>query len=95
MLFRYALAILKIVEDKLLRQSDYMTLFSTFKSEVESLSDVKLLTKVKIVFDNIWPESHDNIQIAFHDLNPFPLRAVNNKREYHQKVIKVIYQWIS
>ena len=58
MLFRYALAILKIVEDKLLRQSDYMTLFSTFKSEVESLSDVKLLTKVKIIFGNIWNETH-------------------------------------
>jgi len=70
-LFRYALAILKSIEEKLLRQSDYMSLFSTFKCEVESLSDVKLLTK-----------------IAFHDLNPFPLRAVNNKREYHQKVIK-------
>ena len=56
MLFRYALAILKIVEDKLLRQSDYMTLFSTFKSEVESLSDVKLLTKVNIILFNIWPE---------------------------------------
>ena len=51
-LFRYALAILKIVEEKLLRQNDYMTLFSTFKSEVESLSDVKLLTKVRII--HIW-----------------------------------------
>merc|ERR1719192_726744 len=65
-LFRYALAILKSIEEKLLRQNDYMSLFSTFKCEVESLSDVKLLTK-----------------IAFHDLNPFPLRSVNNKREYH------------
>ena len=86
------------MEDKLLRQTDYMTLFSTFKSEVESLSDVKLLTKVKLIlYDNIWTESHHlhTIQIAFHDLNPFPLRSVNNKREYHQKVIKVIYHRIS
>ena len=49
-LFRYALAILKTVEDKLLRQNDYMSLFSTFKSEVESLTDVKELTKVSFEF---------------------------------------------
>jgi len=70
-LFRYALAILKSVEEKLLRQNDYMSLFSTFKTEVESLGDMKELT-----------------QIAFHHLNPFPLRAINNKRENHQKIIK-------
>merc|ERR1719195_2122205 len=70
-LFRYALAILKSVEEKLLRQTDYMSLFSTFKTEVESLADVKELTK-----------------IAFHNLNPFPLRSINNKREQHQKLIK-------
>jgi len=70
-LFRYSLAILKMVEEKLLRQNDYMSLFSTFKTEVESLTDVKELT-----------------QIAFHLLNPFPLRAISNKREHHQKLIK-------
>ena len=46
-LFRYALAILKSVEAKLLQQTDYMGLFSTFKTEVESLTDVKELTKVR------------------------------------------------
>ena len=45
-MFRYALAILKSVEEKLLRQNDYMSLFSTFKTEVESLTDVKSLTQV-------------------------------------------------
>ena len=45
-LFRYALAILKSVEEKLLRQNDYMSLFSTFKTEVESLGDMKELTQV-------------------------------------------------
>jgi len=70
-LFRYALAILKYIEEKLLRQNDYMSIFSTFRTEVESLSDVKRLT-----------------QIAFHDLNPFPLRSINNKREHHQKILK-------
>jgi len=70
-LFRYALAILKSLEEKLLRQNDYMSIFSTFRTEVESLSDIKKLT-----------------QIAFHDLNPFPLRTINNKRETHQKILK-------
>ena len=45
-LFRYALAILKSIEEKLLRQNDYMSIFSTFRAEVESLSDVKKLTQV-------------------------------------------------
>ena len=45
-MFRYALAILKSIEDKLLRQNDYMSIFSTFRTEVESLSDVKRLTQV-------------------------------------------------
>merc|ERR1719516_105444 len=44
-LFRYSLAILKMVEEKLLRQNDYMSLFSTFKTEAESLTDVKELTQ--------------------------------------------------
>ena len=47
-LFRYALAILKSQDEKLIRQSDYMSLFSTFRSEVEALSDVKRLTQVEI-----------------------------------------------
>ena len=40
------MAILKYVEEKLLRQNDYMSLFSTLKTEVGSLSDVKSLTQV-------------------------------------------------
>ena len=68
-----------------------MSLFSTFKTEVESLGDMKELTQVgyKIIttlflyFINLF------FQIAFHNLNPFPLRAINNKRENHQKIIKV------
>jgi len=70
-LFRYALAILKSIEEKIMRQNDYMSIFNTLRTEIESLTDVKNLT-----------------QIAFHALNPFPLRTINNKREHHQKVLK-------
>lgn len=70
-LFRYALAILKTIEGKIMRSGDYMSIFNTFRTEIECLSDVKVLT-----------------QIAFYDLNPFPLRTISNKREHHQKVLK-------
>jgi len=70
-LFRYALAILSYMEEKLIKQSDYMSIFNTFRTEVESLVDVKRLT-----------------MIAFHELNPFPLRTINSKREHHHKILK-------
>ena len=71
-LFRYALAIFKSFEEKLLRQNDYMSIFSCFRAELQSLFDIKKLTK-----------------IAFQDLNPFPMRFIKNKREHHQKILKV------
>ena len=36
-------------------------------------------------------------QIAFYDLNPFPQRMISNKREHHQKVLKVQFielKWV-
>ena len=64
-LFRYALAILKCVEEKLLRQTDYMSLFSTFKTEVESLADVKELTKVSFTRKSS-PYIPTSVQIKFY-----------------------------
>jgi len=43
-LFRYAVAILKLIEDKLLAANDYMSIFNTFRTEIDTLSDVKTLT---------------------------------------------------
>ena len=78
------------MEEKLLRQNDYMSLFSTFKTEVESLGDMKELTQVRMFYRSaIVFMPFVLFQIAFHHLNPFPLRAINNKRENHQKIIKV------
>ena len=45
-LFRYALAILKSIEGKIMRQNDYMSIFNTFRVEIEALSDVRSLTQV-------------------------------------------------
>ena len=45
-LFRYALAIFKCFEEKLLRQTDYMSIFNCFRAELQSLFDIKKLTKV-------------------------------------------------
>jgi len=74
-LFRYAIAIFKSFEEKLLRQNDYMSIFNTFRAELDSSFDVKKLTK-----------------IAFHDLNPFPLRLIKNKREHHHKIIQAQFE---
>ena len=30
-----------------------------------------------------------SLQIAFHDLNPFPMRTINHKREHHFKLLEV------
>ena len=32
------------------------------------------------------------LQIAFHDLNPFPMRVINNKRQYYMGQVKVRYR---
>ena len=63
-LFRYALAILKYIEEKLLRQNDYMSIFSTFRTEVESLSDVKRLTQVRKLY--IIHIIYYNMNIIYH-----------------------------
>lgn len=34
-------------------------------------------------------------QIAFYELNPFPQRMISNKREHHQKVLKVLKDLIN
>jgi hypothetical protein len=45
-LFRYAIAVFKYLEDSLLAQTDYMSIFNTLRTEVEKLNDVKKLTQV-------------------------------------------------
>ena len=56
-LFRYALAVLSYMEEKLMKQTDYMSIFNTFRTEVptadaliintycftRNLSDMKML----------------------------------------------------
>jgi len=71
-LFRYAIAIFKCLEEKLLQQNDHMSIFNTFKAELESFLDITQLNKV-----------------AFNDLNPFPMRQIRRKRDYHLKIIMV------
>ena len=45
-LFRYALAVFKYLEEELLQHSDYMAIFHTLRSQVDKLNDVRKLTKV-------------------------------------------------
>jgi len=55
-LFRYALAILKLIEGKIMRQNDYMSIFNTFRTEIEGLSDVKNLTQIAFYELNPFPQ---------------------------------------
>ena len=48
MLFRYALAVLKLNEADILKQTDYVTILTTMKSRVENLSDIEDVTRVSI-----------------------------------------------
>jgi hypothetical protein len=36
-LFRYALAVLSFMEEKLMKQTDYMSIFNTFRAEVSGI----------------------------------------------------------
>ncbi|XP_059091006.1 TBC1 domain family member 2B-like isoform X2 [Tigriopus californicus] len=71
-LFRYAIAIFKFLEEDLLQQTDYMSIFNMIRGKLERLADIPTLT-----------------QIAFHELNPFPMRTINHKREHHYKLLEV------
>merc|ERR1719427_1538984 len=55
-LFRYALAILKSLEGKIMRQNDYMSIFNTFRTEIEALSDVRSLTQIAFYELNPFPQ---------------------------------------
>ena len=45
-LFRYALAVFKYLEEELLQHADYMAIFHTLRSSVDKLNDVRKLTQV-------------------------------------------------
>lgn len=70
-LFRYAIAIFKYMESKLLKQGDYMSIYNTLRDGLEHTTDTQALT-----------------QIAFHELNPFPMRTITHKREHHYKLLE-------
>merc|ERR1719479_691226 len=54
--FLFALAILKLIEGKIMRQNDYMSIFNTFRTEIEGLSDVKNLTQIAFYELNPFPQ---------------------------------------
>ncbi|XP_023719793.1 TBC1 domain family member 2B isoform X3 [Cryptotermes secundus] len=71
-LFRYALAVLKLNEAEVMKQTDYVSILMTLKNRVENTVD----------FDGV-------SQVAFQDLNPFPMKIISQKREYHRKNLKI------
>ncbi|ESN93377.1 hypothetical protein HELRODRAFT_88787, partial [Helobdella robusta] len=71
-LFRYALAIMKFYECKILSFQTATELNMFIRSMCENLTDVNRLS-----------------QIAFNELNPFPMRAIKNKRVQHLSKLKM------
>ena len=55
-LFRYALAVFKYLEEELLQHSDYMAIFHTLRSQVDKLNDVRKLTQVSEERPGQWKE---------------------------------------
>ena len=47
-LFRYAIAIFKYMENILLQQTDYMTIYRTLRDGLETLVDTRKLTQVRL-----------------------------------------------
>ena len=45
-LFRYAIAVFKYMENTLLKQGDYMSIYNTLRDGLEYLSDIQTLTQV-------------------------------------------------
>ncbi|CAG0879469.1 unnamed protein product [Darwinula stevensoni] len=70
-LFRYALAILRLVEPELLRQTDHMSMFNLLHSYPETLLDASRIS-----------------QVAFLELNPFPMRHLRALREKHLLAVR-------
>ena len=66
-----------------------MSIFNTFRSEIESLFDIKKLTKVNGFIVQKLSRLTSHCQIAFQDLNPFPLRVIRSKRDHHNRILKV------
>ena len=125
MLFRYALAILSYMEEKLIKMTDYMSIFNTFRTEVTHTKKeehkykkkkrikvsylrffFKLVMKFMLDRSLSWVkffflpepfalqvESLVDVKrlttIAFVEVNPFPQRIINSKREHHHKILKV------
>lgn len=52
-LFRYALAVLKLNEAEVLKQTDYVTILTTMKNRVEDLNDIEEVTR--IAFEELNP----------------------------------------
>ncbi|ESO92456.1 hypothetical protein LOTGIDRAFT_120741, partial [Lottia gigantea] len=71
-MFRFAIAFLKLVEDDILLQDGALAINRYMRVIGEKLTNSKRI-----------------IQIAFHELNPFPMKSVASRRHYHLQQIRV------
>ncbi|XP_069694446.1 TBC1 domain family member 2B-like isoform X4 [Periplaneta americana] len=88
-LFRYALAVLKLNETEVLNQTDYVSILTTLKSRVENLTDVDCVTRVAFQELNPFPMKIISQKREHHrkalKVELDKLEAV--RREYQRKVV--------
>ncbi|XP_050403862.1 TBC1 domain family member 2B isoform X1 [Patella vulgata] len=70
-MFRFAIAFLKLVEDDILIQSSSLAINRYMRVIGDKLTHSKRIS-----------------QIAFHDLNPFPMRTVSSRRLHHLQQVR-------
>ncbi|KAJ8305747.1 hypothetical protein KUTeg_016292 [Tegillarca granosa] len=70
-LFRFAVAFFKNVEDDMVKQNSALKLNHFFRTMGEKMSNVRRIT-----------------QLAFHWINPFPMRGISTKRQFYMQQVK-------
>ena len=95
------MAIFKLLEEKLLRQTDYMSLFNTFRTELQCCQDSKQLTRIAFTHLNPFPqklintkrERHQRVVEVGSNLRQYFLSEVWNESEQAQmESLEVIRQ---
>lgn len=103
-LFRFALAIFKYNEDKILSLSTSIGIFNHLRAMCQNCTEVHRLVQVragsKCLISNMLdltppPPSNLYIQIGFYDVRNFSKKWIDGKRASHRLQLKVdIHQWL-
>lgn len=71
-LFRFAVAIFKYAENRILACTDYISANQYLRELGSKMSDTERL-----------------VYVAFHEINPFPIRYITSRRAHHLEEVRV------